>query len=258
MRLSYKHIIILIVIFVLFSVSAYAQTNRTNLSGGYYFTQGQDINPDSESQESITSEDWKLISFWDLPLWVKIASIPTILISIAGMLVSVPFIIGKLRSKITKLKKGSIEESIKKYIGDNPDCSIAEIASDHQLSRGKVRYYLNNLLSHSKIVFYRIGKFTRLSINKGLSVDSVDMDNDKTYVLTLNLRNEKKKQFLYAILDKPGITNQDLSSWFNMDKSTIHDYLNELYREGLIEFVRDGKFKRCYVNPEIKALLAQL
>lgn len=254
MRFNYKHIILLIVIFVLFSVSVNAQTNRTNLSGGYYFAPGHDINPNAENQES---GDWKLISFWDLPLWVKIASISTIMISIAGMLVSVPFIIGKLRRKIKKSKKEPIEESIKKYISDNPNCSIAEVVGDHQLSRGKVRYYLNNLLSQSKIAFYRIGKFTRLSINKSSSVGSVDMDNDKTYVLTLNLRNEKKKQFLYAILDKPGITNQDLSSWFNMDKSTIHDYLNELYREGLIEFIRDGKFKRCYVNPEIKALLAQ-
>ncbi len=254
MRFTYKHIIILLIAsFVLFSVSAYAQTNRTNLSGGYYFTEGQNINPDAENHESPTSEGWKLISFWDLPLWVKIAIIPTIITSIVGILVSAPIVIGKLRRKNSK--GNPVEESIEKYIDDNPDCTIAEIASDNRLSRGKARYYLDSLISQGKVALYRVGRFTRLSMNKASNGGSESMNDERKQELSLKLQNKKKRIFVYAILDNPGTTNQDLSSRFNLDKSTVHDYLKELHREGFIRFEKDGRFKRCYVNSDVEALL---
>ncbi len=107
---------------------------------------------------------------------------------------------------------------------------------------------------HGKVVISRIAKFTRLSANKCSIRDGESMDNDEQQVIIFNFRNEKAKQIFYSILDEPGIANQELSSRFGMDKSTIHDYLNKLYREGLIEFKRDGKFKRYYIKPEVKAL----
>lgn len=243
----------LILFLVLFSVSAYAKTNSTNLSGGYYFTQGQNTSPDSVSQESTTSGDWELISFWDLPLWVKIASIPTIIISIAGLLVLLPFIIGRLKNKIKSLRG----ESIKNFIKKNPNCTIAEVAHEQHISRGTVKHYLNQLISKSEIAFKRIGKFTRLSTKQSSNKEGKTMDIDISTILIPHLRNEKKKLCLYAILDKPGVINQELSLRFNLDKSTIHDYLKELYRGGIIEFKRDGKFKRYYVKPEFKTLLIQ-
>jgi predicted transcriptional regulator len=48
------------------------------------------------------------------------------------------------------------------------------------------------------------------------------------------------------ITKNPGITGQELSSDLNIDKSTVHWHIKELQADELIDFEKDGRFKRYY------------
>jgi predicted transcriptional regulator len=42
---------------------------------------------------------------------------------------------------------------------------------------------------------------------------------------------------------------------FNLDKSTIHWYLQKFNNDGIVEFNHVGKFRQCVVNNEAKMVL---
>ncbi len=248
--------LLLVFLLTLFSANTYAQTNTTdqtnmtNQTRGHYYIKVQGISAITDNYEAALENEHKSASFWDLPLWVKIASI--IIISLFSIAISLPII-----SKVKIKKKNISIESIEKYISNNPSCTISEVAREHHMSRGNVRYYINLLVLKGKILINRTGKFLRLSINKQSRTSRGSGDKDIQNKLEIHLRNEKMKQILYAILDKPGIVNQELSIKLGLDKSTIHDYLKKLSREGIIEIRRNGKFKEYYIKHEVKVLLIQ-
>ena len=66
------------------------------------------------------------------------------------------------------------------------------------------------------------------------------------------LRNDTGKSILISILHKPGMTNQDLTQTFDLDKSTVHWHINDMHNEGLVDLENDGKYKRCFINPAIE------
>ena len=74
-------------------------------------------------------------------------------------------------------------------------------------------------------------------------------------VVTPYLRNDTSKAILRVIMDSPGITNQDLSSKFNLDKSTVHWYLQKFNNDGIINFVKEGKFRKCFMNTDAKLVM---
>jgi predicted transcriptional regulator len=66
------------------------------------------------------------------------------------------------------------------------------------------------------------------------------------------MRNSTRKSILTSIVQNPGITNQEITEAFDIDKSTVHWHISDMYNEGLIDFDNDGKFKRYFLKPSIE------
>ena len=161
-----------------------------------------------------------------------------------GLLKLMPFVLGK----IDDLLKNENRHNILNYIYANPGTTIARISDAQQIERGTVKYHLYKLESEGKIVFRKIGKFSRLFRNSGTFSD------DEQKVIA-HLHNRNSRAILLLILDQPGITNQELTERLSIEKSAIHWHMDKFISDGLVSYNSDGKFKRYYVIDNVLVML---
>lgn len=217
-----------------------ADNNSYNISGGYYYTSGNDALPNPNYEET----GWNNINFYDLPLWIQISFVSMGLLIVSVIFYIFPFFIGRLKNVLDH----ETRQTILKYIKDNPGCTIADISGTKDINRGTVKYHIFQLQLNGKIFTKRDGKFSRL-FHKTTAIKDLES------TITPHLRNETSCAILREILDRPGITNQELSSRFNLDKSTVSWYLQKFNSDGIVDFMQDGKFRKCFVNTEAKMVL---
>ena len=181
------------------------------------------------------------ITFWELPLWIQIFYISGILATIFGMFKGIPLVLGRIEYLFGNQNRKTIFE----YVSENPGCTIAEASGNLSINRGSVKYHIMKLNAERKITTVKTGKFIRLFQNSGV------FDKDEQAIVSY-LRNETSRMLLLSIMEHPGITNQDLVENFNLDKSTIHYYLGKFRNSGVILYVTEGKYKKCFVNPALE------
>ena len=224
----------------IFTITAYANSEFNNTSVAWVASDGLSNNG---YQHPGSLQSFSPISFFDLPLWVQIFLIPSLLFSLI-VLLNAPVIIGRLKNVLDNEKR----QSILNYIMENPGCTIADISDTQKINRGTVKYHIFQLELSGKVLTKHENKFARL-------FHKTSEFRDMERVVTPYLRNDTSKAILRVIMDSPGITNQDLSSKFNLDKSTIHWYLQKFNSDGIISFVQDGKFRKCFMSTDAKLVM---
>ena len=66
------------------------------------------------------------------------------------------------------------------------------------------------------------------------------------------------RNVLLAILTAPGITNQELSERFGIEKSSVHWHIDRFLEDGIIQVVQDGRHKQYFLKDEAKGILLKL
>jgi predicted transcriptional regulator len=184
-------------------------------------------------------------SFWELPLWVQLAYASVVVVGILGLMKLMPFVFGRLKNALENPKT----KEIFYYIQSNPGLTIKQLSDEQNINRGTLKYHLGQLFSNNKITLIRRGKVSQLYHNT-LS------PQDKESVIASYLRREDKSpSILFSLMDNPGLTNKDLSEKFDLDKSTITDYMKKFMDDEIVEFRQDGRFKRCYVKQDARMIL---
>jgi predicted transcriptional regulator len=232
------------IFFFIFSIStipiAYTSGASTTATTNWVVSDG--LNDDGTSYlYPQTLYNQVSVSFYNLPIWIQILSIVAFLMALVAV---APFIIGRLKNVLDNEKR----QAILTYIMENPGCTIADISDTQKINRGTVKYHIFQLELSGKVFTKHEDKFARL-------FHKTSEFKDMERVITPYLRNDTSKAILLVIMDSPGITNQDLSSKFNLDKSTVHWYLQKFNHDGIINFVKDGKFRKCFMKTEAKMVL---
>ena len=210
-------------------------------TGGYVVT------PGTLPSSSVTPVDAPAITYWELPIWVKVASAIDSLLILAGTVAALPTIIGRIQD----LMDNSNRLAIFNYIVNNPGCTLAEIAARQSIKSGTAKYHILMLEVEGKISRRRMGKFTRLYRN---TMSTTDLEK----VVASYIRNETSKTLLQAIADHPGTTNGELSDRFGLDKSSVHWHMVRLLKDRVISFSQDGKYKRYFVSEEARDVMIKL
>ncbi|WP_135603630.1 winged helix-turn-helix transcriptional regulator [Methanococcoides sp. NM1] len=182
------------------------------------------------------------LSFWELPFKLQLIYISGLLVTSVTLYKFLPLLLGRVRQNC----KNQNRDEILEFITANPGSTISDIGKQLKLNRGTIKYHLKILQMCNKIKCVRKGKIVMIFKN------SYKWSNTEQKIAFF-LRNDTGKTILISILHKPGMTNQDLTKTFNLDKSTVHWHINDMHNEGLVHFKNDGKYKRCFINPVIEA-----
>ncbi|MGA9141533.1 MAG: winged helix-turn-helix transcriptional regulator [Methanocella sp.] len=161
-----------------------------------------------------------------------------------GLAKLMPLVLGK----IDDILKNENRHNILNYIYANPGTTIAKVTEAQQIERATVRYHLYKLESEGKIVFRKIGKFSRLFRN------SHSFSDDDQKVIA-HMQNRNSRSILLLVLEQPGITNQELTERLGIEKSAIHWHMEKFIGDGLISYIPDGKFKCYFVVDNVAAAL---
>ncbi len=216
-----------------FNIAAHAE------NGGYI------VEPYSPQKELIdTSGADATISLWELPLWIKIAYISGVFLAFLGLFKIIPIVLGKIKN----LLENQSRQGVFKYILNNPGCCIAEISEQQKINRGSVKYHIHRLKSEGKITLTKMGKFLRLFQNS-------EAFKDNEQKIAASLKNGTGRLLLWAILENPGITNQELTEKFHLDKSTIHWYIQQFRNDNIVVLEHKGKYRRYSINADAETTL---
>jgi len=210
-----------------------------NGPGQYTVKPGNAVEPEPSASVPV-------VSFWQLPLWVKVAGIIDT-IAVAAFLLAAPLIIGRMQNVLENRNRLSIFN----YVLRNPGCTQSEISSVNNMKSGTVKYHVQMLASEGKLTLRRMGKFTRL-------FNSSRANSELEKVVLSYIKNETSKSLLCAIMEEPGVTNGRLSERFRLDKSSVHWHLERFMSDRLVRFEQDGRYKRYFIEPAVEKMLRGL
>lgn len=202
------------------------------------------VAPHQANASEVYQGDDGTVTFWQLPLWIKLFYLTTLLAALAGLLKFLPFVQGK----IDDLLENQNRHNILQYVYTNPGSTIAQVSQDQNIERATVKYHLQKLETGGKIVLRKMGKYSRIFKNSGAFSDA-----EKAVIG--HLQNKTSRSILAMILENPGITNQELSERLGIAKSAVHWHIEKFSRDNIIGYHQDVKFKKYFINSNMASVL---
>lgn len=203
-----------------------------------------DVVPHSPQNEpSDTHGADRIVSFFDLPLWIQTAWICSVVLGIFGLLTFWPVIVGKVKTILRNRNR----EEIFEYIRVHPGCTIADLSKNTDINRGSAKYHLSVLLLERKIVRKKEDKLTYLFPNSGTAPEKKRMYG---YIMS-----HPKQEILKVIQDEPGISNKDIAQRLGLGQSTVHWHIQQLLEEKMVVSRWDGKSMNYALAPDVEEIM---
>ena len=139
------------------------------------------------------------------------------------------FLVGAVSRARSKLDENENRNSVMKFVKENPGSTVLEISRGASVNPGTVRYHLFILgLNHRVISNRADNKYVRYFTNAG------SYSKDELFVISL-LKRDSLRKVLGLLLEKPGMSNIQLSKELNMPESSVSRYIKELSSRGIVQ-----------------------
>jgi len=184
-------------------------------------------------------------SFWELPLWIQITWIISVLAAGFGAIKLGPLVFGKVKTILQNKNRTALLE----YIGNNPGCTLADLVKNTEINRGTARYHLYLLLIEREVVRKKNGKLSYLFTNGGTHLERKQVYG---YIM-----NPAKREILDTILNTPGISNKEIAERLQINRSTVYWHLKPLLEEEMVVSRWDGRNMNYVLLPEVEDILRE-
>jgi len=182
------------------------------------------------------------ISFWELPLWIKIHHIVTLSLAVFGMWKFLPLLLTRVKSILKNRRRRKIME----IVAEKPGISIKDLEELTGINRSTLRYHLDVLEGEELLVSMKTGT-ERLLFPK-------DYFSEQELMMLTALRSEPKRKILELIAQNESMTPKQMADAMGLNLKTVHYHLNSLKNLGVVE-VRDDV---VHLNDEIAGLFRKL
>jgi predicted transcriptional regulator len=138
----------------------------------------------------------------------------------------------------SRLDKNDNRNTVFKFIAEHPGSTLYEIARGVDMNLGTARYHVLILGVNHRITSQKAdNKYVRFFLNSNTY-------SKEEQVLLSFIRREPTRKVLGLLLEKPGLTNVDLSRELDIAESTISKYIKELSSKEIImkEPLPGGRF----------------
>lgn len=214
--------------------------NVAIVQGGYSV---EPYSPQSGSSDTLGADS--TISFFELPLWIQLVWVISVLGAIFGAIKFGPLVLGKVKIVLRNKNRTAILD----YIGNNPGCTLADLSKSTDINRGTARYHLYLLLIERKVIRKKNGKLSYLFANGGTQLERKQLYG---YIM-----NPSKREILDTILNTPGISNKEIAERLQIDRSTVYWHLQPLLEEEMLVSQWDGRSMNYILFPEVEAILRE-
>ena len=200
----------------------------STLQGCYAFKWKPANLTDKQLEELIKNDkpDEIKVTFWDLPLWIKIHYILTVIFGILGVWKFLPIVITKIKSALDNSKR----RKILRCIFENPGISLRELEEVTNMNRSTLRFHLDFLEEEGLIYSIKIGKHRLIfPSNFKIKYDRI-------------LKSERKRQIIELLNQNGGLTIKDIAKNLGISYHTAYRHVMDLEQMGIIT-INDGLVK---------------
>jgi len=158
------------------------------------------------------------VSFWDLPLWIKIYEIVAVILSIFGIWKFLPIVITKIKSALENAKR----LKILKIVMENPGISLKELEECTKMNRSTLRFHLDILESEGWIRSIKIGKHRLFFASCG-----------DVHPITF-IKSERKRQIIELLNQNRELTIKEIANKLGISYNTAHRHISQLQKIGIV------------------------
>lgn len=133
------------------------------------------------------------------------------------------------------------------FLCKNPCSKLRVIAKELELAVPTADWHLRKMTEKGLVTGKKVGK------NK-VFYPAEMIDSEDIEVLTL-LSGDKAKLICSAIASNPGIIQSELGKKLGMYQQEVGWYTSKLTEKGVLSRVRDGRFRRFYINDNLGEVL---
>ncbi len=166
------------------------------------------------------------ISFWELPLWIKIHYIVTVFLSLLATWKLLPIVITKVKSALENVKR----RKILRIIMENQGLSLTELEKITGENRSTLRFHLSKLEQDGWIKSVKRGKSRLLFLNTS--------NINPTAVV-----NGKKREIIELLKENGGLNSNQIAERLKLNVKTVYYHLKELRKMGILIRDKEGKYK---------------
>jgi len=166
------------------------------------------------------------ISFWELPLWIKIHYIVTVFLGLLATWKLLPIVITKVKSALENVKK----RKILRIIMENQGLSLTELEKITGENRSTLRFHLSKLEQDGWIKSVKRGKNRLMFLNTS--------NINPTAVV-----KGKKREIIELLKENGGLTLNQIAERLKLNVKTVYYHLKELRKMGILTRDKEGKYK---------------
>ncbi len=198
---------------------------------------------DKELEEILKNDvaDEVKISFWELPLWIKIHHIVTLCLTTLGLWKFLPILLTRIKSVLENRKRRRIMDAIV----ERPGISIKDLEELTGINRSTLRYHLDVLENEGLMISMR-GR-ERLLFPK-------DYFSEQELGMLAALRSEARRKIMELIAQNGGMSARQIANVLNLNLKTVHHHLNSLGAAGVVN-AKSGVF---HLNNKAHMLLQKV
>ncbi|MBP2132147.1 putative transcriptional regulator [Methanomicrobium sp. W14] len=176
-------------------------------------------------------------TFSDLPLWIQISWISSLIIGTAAAIKFLPVLTGKIRYALENTKRRKILE----YIAENPGKCIEELSGEMNLNRETLRYHLICLERNNHIILESTDRSKRVFPNHNT------FSGKQRKIISI-CHNPVQVKMLAMIAKYPGIRNSEIKDELDISKSAVSWHIKKLESSGVLSVRKSGKSGHYYIK----------
>ncbi len=166
------------------------------------------------------------ISFWELPLWIKIHYIVTVFLGLLATWKLLPIVITKVKSALENVKR----RKILRIIMENQGLSLTELEKITGENRSTLRFHLSKLEQDGWIKSVKRGKNRLILLNTS--------NINPTAVV-----KGRKREIIELLKESGGLTLNQIAERLKLNVKTVYYHLKELRKMGILTRNKEGKYK---------------
>ena len=144
-----------------------------------------------------------------------------------------------------------VRDRILRFIRDNPGCHLRKIKDELDLAMGTVQYHLDRLEKAGRVTSQK------QSLHKYFFLVGVFEENEKQLLEALS--NETARDILMFIIEQKKYPSQsEISKHIGISSPSISWQITRLQDYGIIDEIKEGKFKRYKLHGDSKQFAALL
>ena len=146
--------------------------------------------------------------------------------------------------------KYNTTDQILRFIEENPSCHLRKIKKELDLAMGTVQYHLDRLEKAGRITSQKQG------LHKHYFLVGAFEENEKQLLEVLS--NETAREILMFIIEQKYPSQSEISKHIAISSPSVSWQIKRLQDYGVIEEIREGKFKRYKLHGDSKQFVALL